>query len=691
MRSSLFRHSRSISHQLFTLGILTIGFAGVAVMLTWPLLLHLRTELPGDPAGDTGIYVWNLWVFSRELLAHGRLPLSTDYVFPLTGGIDFGLHNYTPLAGLLAVPIIPLLGVVGAFNVVLLVALTTNGLAVYALARSLVVRRWLAWVAGAVFMGTPLLSAREVAHLSLVCAAALPLFLIALQRCLEVPSSRNGAIVGISVAVATYSDAYFGVYCVLMGAFVAVWKTTAWQTGGVPRSRNVSVVLNAAILASAGLLVFILADGVYHARLGATTLRPGRAYAPALILVILVLARCWLAWRPRVTLAMPLSQFQLRLRAAGIGVVVCLLLLSPLIAGLINRAVSGRLPSTATLWRSSPRGVDALAFLVPNPVHAALRIYTERWLLPPAPDAFPELVASCSLVALAAIMLGIYWNVLPRMWIAFTAFFISLSLGPFIHVAGVNTAIIGPWALLRYVPLVGMARSPARFAIVAALGLSILFALTLEHWLSRERRHRRLVTVVVLMLLAVELVPGTRTLYSAAVPEVYRLVRERNDGQGRLLELPTGVRDGTSSLGDFSASTAFFQIVHEVPVLGGYVSRVSEWRKRENLRIPMMHALFDLSEGRELTPERVAEARSSRRRFLQRSCVRYVVMDKRRTSPELRAFATEALQLSLVYEDAGHALLVPDDVPACQAPPRLARSRPGKRPFRRAVAYLSSR
>ena len=61
-------------------------------------------------------------------------------------------------------------------------------------------------------------------------------------------------------------------------------------------------------------------------------------------------------------------------------------------------------------------------------------------------------------------------------WIWLTAGFAALALGPFIHVAGINTHVPGPWALLRYVPLVGAARTPTRFAVVAALGVAMLLA-----------------------------------------------------------------------------------------------------------------------------------------------------------------------------------------------------------------------
>ena len=238
-----------------------------------------------------------------------------------------------------------------------------------------------------------------------------------------------------------------------------------------------------------------------------------------------------------------------------------------------------------------------------------------------------------------------------------TGFFIWLSLGPFTYIAGMNTNVIGPWALLRYVPVIGMAQSPSRFAIVAVLGMSLLFAFALEE-LGRRYAVTRWAGVFLALILAMEVLPAPRTLYSAAVPDVYQLLATTGTGDesGRLLELPTGVRDGTSSLGDFNASSEYFQTSHRRPLIGGYLSRVSRWQKAENERTPMLRALFALSAGGEPSAEWMDEARRSRDAFLRRSCVRFVVVNKQRASNALQAFAVEALGLTLVHEDAEYVV-----------------------------------
>ena len=94
-----------------------------------------------------------------------------------------------------------------------------------------------------------------------------------------------------------------------------------------------------------------------------------------------------------------------------------------------------------------------------------------------------------------------------------------------------------------------------------------------------------------------------------------------------MLELPSGVRDGASSFGNFSALSQFHQTVHGKALLGGYLSRVSARRKRLYQEMPVLNALMTLSERKPLTPEQDARARSGADAFLRRSRLGYVVID----------------------------------------------------------------
>ena len=651
------------------------GYVLLACILTWPLTRHLRTHLLGDPSGDLGNYVWNLWIFRHELLDHAHLPFSTDHVFAYSGGADFSLHNYTPIAGALGAPLISALGVVGAFNVVLLAFISASGLGVFVLARRLGLGTAAAWCAGALFMASPVLTARETAHFSLVIAASLPLFLWALLRALDMGRMRDAVLVGVVVAAATYSDSYYGIYCAIMGAFMVTWRFSRVEwPGRVTAWPRHALVLNVVIVFFGTLIAWRVLIGTTRIVIGPIQIGLQTLYTPILILVLAVALRAWLAWRPVLRLDDPEARLTRLLRLGLVSVGVCLVLLLPQLIGTALRFASDRLPGTQIYWRSSPRGVDALAYFVPNPNHAWFGDVTRPWFMPDRQDAFPEFVGSFSIVAFAVIAAGAWLRLLPRFWVAFTGFFVWLSLGPFIYIAGINTSVIGPWALLRYVPVIGMARSPSRFAVVAVLGMSLLAAFALEEF-GRRYATPRWAWALLAGILAIELLPAPRPLYSAAVPEVYRLIATTGDESGRLLELPVGIRDGTSSLGDFNASSQYFQTSHRRPLIGGYLSRVSPWRKAETARVPMLRALFALSEGRELSAEGMDAARHSRNAFLRRSCVKFVVVNKHRASTDLQAFAVGALGLTLVHEDATYVLFTPADPPACDPARRAGRRR----------------
>ena len=84
---------------------IVVGYAVLALLFAWPLPLDLGTRLTGDPGGDTGVYVWNQWVFQHEA-TQGRNPLSTDRIFAVSDRVDLSQHNYTAFLDLLAFPLI---------------------------------------------------------------------------------------------------------------------------------------------------------------------------------------------------------------------------------------------------------------------------------------------------------------------------------------------------------------------------------------------------------------------------------------------------------------------------------------------------------------------------------------------------------------------------------------------------------
>jgi len=646
---------------------IVVGFLLVAIVATWPLARHLDDSFTAAPSGDAGVYVWNTWVFQHEL-QQGRLPFYTTSIFsgtPDASPANLSLHNYTTVANVLAWPLIPLVGLVAAFNLVFLFNIALSGYAAYLLTRDMTGRDAESWIAGAAFALSPFLIARGVGHYSLVAAAPLPIFAMLMRRLGATGQMRYALGLGAVVAWATFSDAYYGVFCVFMAGL-----TLLVQFISIERAVDVPVVRIAGLRRA--LDVSVLAVGSFS---GAIALRGGgtlevlgihvRAhtlYTPILLLTVLVLARVAVAIRPRLSLRTGIDPLQTVRLVAAAGVAM-LVLLAPVLYALSDHVISGNANLASPPWRSSPPGVDLLSLVMPNPNHAwwgeTMRTTLVRWS--GRADAFPEAVGSLSLVALA-VLLVTWWRFEwkpSKIRVGFTVFYVLLTLGPFVHVAGVNTLIPMPWSVLRYVPILGLVRSPGRFAVLATMCLVVLLAQALAHLGRRYPERRRQILLATCVLLAFELVPVPRTLYSAGIPELYQTIARDPRPQIRVLELPVGVRDGTSSMGDFSARTQYFQSAHGKAIIGGYLSRVSPRRRLDVRRTPVLNALVVLSEGQALTPEQDQAAHGRAEEFLRRSRLGYVVIDETRASPALIAFATDLLGLTLVSREGPMSLYVP--------------------------------
>lgn len=636
------------------------AFLLLACLQAWPLPVQLTTRLTGPPSGDTGVYVWNTWVFGRELLERGGSPYFTSRIFSLDPQEDLSLHNYTPFADLLALPFQPWLGVVGAFNLVYLINVALAGFGLFLLVRRLTGRDDAAFLSGVVFALSPFLVARSAAHFSLISAAPLPFFVYWLDRAWSSGRVRDGLATGATLAWAAASDVYYAVYCVMLGAlFVASRCLVISPISARPTRHHLGrLVLDVAIAAIALVIGGIYVLGGGSIRLASMSISMHSLYTPMLLLTLLVVARLLLAIRMHVEwLPAPITRSHVRVLA--IAGVLATVLLSPTLYAVGRRVAEGRMVSAPVLWRSSAPGVDLAAVVAPNATHPLAPDALTGWLTGLG-GGFVENVVSLPLVALVTI--GWAWRRRefrpPRLWLAIAGGFTLLALGPFIHVAGLNTYIPTPWALLRYLPIIGAARMPSRFAIVATMGVAVLFGLAVAAILARRPARRPWLVAALAAVMTVELWPVPRTLHAATVPAIYRTIAA-DPRPVRVLELPFGIRDGLSSIGDYSAASQFHQTFHGKAIIGGYLSRVSEERKRTYLRQPVRRALVTLSERQPLSPSLASQARRGAAAFVAQANLGYVVVDLARTTPELRAFAIQIFDLVKIDDGGGYELYVP--------------------------------
>lgn len=228
-------------------------YAIAAVLLTWPLVLHLGDHLVGhaNPAGaaDSPLNAY-LLRWGLHALTHDPLRLFQANIFyPAPDALAFSdtLLGTQPLFA----PLFVLTGsTVLAFNLTLLGAFVVNGLAAAALAWFLLGRPGPALLAGFVY-AFALPRFAHLIHLQLLSAWWIPLAILAVEAWLRRPRPVFAAGAAVLIWCQFLSSAYLGLMLGLLLAPYLAWRLApAWRT----LTRRHLAHLGLALLVGAALL-----------------------------------------------------------------------------------------------------------------------------------------------------------------------------------------------------------------------------------------------------------------------------------------------------------------------------------------------------------------------------------------------------------------------------------------------------
>lgn len=192
-------------------------FAALAVALTWPLAAQLGR--PASLRGDTFNNLWNAW-WMATAWRDGVSPWWTDLLHHPVG-ISLARHTLSPLnAGLVALAS-PALGLVRAFDALVIAHFAFAGWAAFLLARALGAGAPGALLAGIVYAFSPYHYA-YLAQINVASLGFLPLALLFLWRLRAHGRARDVVGVAVSAALLAASAQYYLVYAALLGAALLV-------------------------------------------------------------------------------------------------------------------------------------------------------------------------------------------------------------------------------------------------------------------------------------------------------------------------------------------------------------------------------------------------------------------------------------------------------------------------------------
>src|ERR1700733_9816043 len=100
------------------------AYAGLTAIATYPMVARMGRSIP--PAGDSWMYVWNLWWVKRALVDLHTSPFFTrDVYFPY--GTSLYFHTLNLLPDILALPITLAAGLPAAYNSIVFLAFVLSG------------------------------------------------------------------------------------------------------------------------------------------------------------------------------------------------------------------------------------------------------------------------------------------------------------------------------------------------------------------------------------------------------------------------------------------------------------------------------------------------------------------------------------------------------------------------------------
>ena len=597
---------------------------------TWPLVLHLKTHLPGEP-GDNFSFVWNLWWMREALATPGRTFLWTDYLFA-PFGISLVNHSHTALAALLGATVLRPLPPAEAENIIVLASVFLAAVSMYALTWEITRHRPAAVAGAIIFAGSPHMASKLAAgHLELVSIWVFPMFALALRRALENHSKRAAFAAGAILAAAAYSAYYYVVYLALFAAaYLLAWSGWVGLTLVSRRQSQVTKRLRifAAVLlaAASALALWIAVSGGGAFTVGSTLVSVHRPQNPLTAAWLLTIGWLLLRWRPLIRLTRP-DPAQIRTAAWTVALVALVFVAAtwPLSRAALELQRQGGYSSQTYFWRSAPGGVDLITPVLGNPFHPLMGKWSAQAYAWARADRI-EGIAWLGIVPFVVLVVfrgvaedraegRIWWTVLgvSALW----------AVGPILTVAGVDTGLFLPQLFARFVPVVNNARIPGRAMVLVYLAMGVLVAQRLA---AAHGWRRPVGRWIVPALLVADYLNAPIPLSPLDRPVAYERLAEVHD-DGAVCEVPFGIGDGLGGIGSGDRHPLYYATLHGHPLVGGFIGRLPTEYAEKYLQTPLVGNLLRISIGEPPLPEAPASAPPCRYLVVHRDLAPAAVAD----------------------------------------------------------------
>jgi hypothetical protein len=431
-------------------------YLALAILITYPLVTVLSTQMAGDNSGDAYETARHIWWY-RHALQTGQ-PLFYQSLLAYPDGIPSMYLWAIPLRTFPAWLFAFFMPVPAAFNVMLLLRLALNGAAMCWTAHQFTRNRGAALIAGTIYLAFPAMQGHLLgAHVDLLALWAVPLYVWSLFNLLN-HQSKFKFIFGIFHGRGERNPPSPLPHNLATSQVSAGDKRSGGGLGGEVNQNTTShIVLWRSIMFTAFLFVLSL--------LGSFVL---------LIYMLFPITAVFMFWR---LIQRDWRGILYSIAAVVIGGAISLIFVLPAVLELLS------MPSLHE-GGSVRYSADLLAAISPsffNPLYQNLG-YNRQVLGVNLIEGSGYLGIIVTILAL----IGIWRAKAARWWLALAFVAWIFSLGPLLNINGApvianigdeyQTYIPLPWALFQSLPVLDISRTPGRFNFVVGLCMAMMAA-----------------------------------------------------------------------------------------------------------------------------------------------------------------------------------------------------------------------
>jgi hypothetical protein len=190
--------------------------------------------------------------------------------------------------------------------------------------------------------------------------------------------------------------------------------------------------------------------------------------------------------------------------------------------------------------------------------------------------------------------------------------------------------------------------------VVVYLALAVLAAMSIPQF---GRRAALVCSVCAVLVLADFWIAPFPTV-SIECPAIYGVLRDRPES-GAVAELPLGLGDGFGAITSVDHRVLVCQTVHERPLVGGVLARLSSTVLTNYRADPLIAAWLRLSGATaDVVPDAALPDVTVAGQRMVRDDIAFVMLNRRTASPQLRDYVEHVMPVTRLVQDEERTLFV---------------------------------